>query len=130
MSFANEPKATIRKVGEVGMTEADKLLVRIGTARDAISRKTEQTSLDYMIDGVLMNCAVMLKEQQEQIWELQDQVEYLTDKLKEQETKNVVNMTLSKDCFLIASCPKCNALLTRVEHKKYCGYCGQAVKWE
>ena len=49
--------------------------------------------------------------------------------LKEQEAKNVVNMTLSKDCFLIASCPKCNALLTRVEHKNYCGYCGQAVKW-
>lgn len=45
------------------MTETDKLLARIGTARDAISRKTEQTSLDYMIDGVLMNCSVMLKEQ-------------------------------------------------------------------
>ena len=49
----------------MGMTETDKLLVRIGTARDAISRKTEQTSLDYMIDGVLMNCSVMLKEQEE-----------------------------------------------------------------
>ena len=53
-----------RTVGEVGMTETDKLLVRISTARDAISRKTEQTSLDYMIDGVLMNCSVMLKEQE------------------------------------------------------------------
>ena len=48
------------------MTETDKLLVRIGTARDAISRKTEHTSLDYMIDGVMMNCSVMLKEQEEQ----------------------------------------------------------------
>ena len=48
------------------MTETDKLLVRIGTARDAISRKTEQTSLDYMIDGVLMNCSVLLKEQEKQ----------------------------------------------------------------
>lgn len=46
------------------MTETDKLLVRIGTARDAISMKTEQTSLDYMIDGVLMNCSVLLKEQE------------------------------------------------------------------
>lgn len=46
------------------MTETEKLLVRIGTARDAISRKTEQTSLDYMIDGVLMNCSVLLKEQE------------------------------------------------------------------
>ena len=60
-------------------------------------------------------------------WDLIDDTLAL---LKEQEAKNVVNMTLSKDCFLIASCPKCNALLTRVEHKNYCGYCGQAVKWE
>ena len=60
-------------------------------------------------------------------YQLQDDFHAL---LKEQEAKNVVNMTLSKDRFLIASCPKCNALLTRVEHKNYCGYCGQAVKWE
>ena len=58
------------------------------------------------------------------------EAEYVLELLKEQEAKNVVNMTLSKDGFLIASCPKCNALLTRVEHKNYCGYCGQAVKWE
>lgn len=50
--------------------------------------------------------------------------------LKEQEAQNVVNMMLSKDRFLIASCPKCNELLTRAEHKNYCGYCGQAVKWK
>jgi hypothetical protein len=46
------------------MSDIEKLLARIGTARDAISRKDEQTSLDYMIDGVLMNCYVMLKEQE------------------------------------------------------------------
>ena len=46
------------------MTEAEKLLARIGTARDAISRKPDQTSLDYMIEGVLMECSVMLEEQE------------------------------------------------------------------
>lgn len=61
---------------------------------------------------------------------VEDMVTDTLDMLKEQEAKNVVDMALSKDCFLIASCPKCNALLTRVEHKNYCGYCGQAVKWE
>ena len=49
------------------MTETEKLLLRIGTARDAISRKEDQTSLDYMIDGVLMNCSVLLKEQEQTI---------------------------------------------------------------
>ena len=35
--------------------------------------------------GMLRDATALLKEQQQQIWELQDQVEYLTDKLKEQE---------------------------------------------
>lgn len=46
------------------MNDVKKLLTRIGAARDAISRKEEQTGLDFMIDGVLMNCTVMLKEQE------------------------------------------------------------------
>lgn len=41
----------------------NRLLARIGIARDAISRKKDQTSLDYMVYGVLTNCAVELKEQ-------------------------------------------------------------------
>ena len=34
---------------------------------------------------LIRDALALLKEQQQQIWELQDQVEYLTDKLKEQE---------------------------------------------
>ena len=60
------------------MTETEKLLARIGTARDAISGKPDQTSLDYMIDGVLMNCSVMLKEQEERIKTLEHQLETIT----------------------------------------------------
>lgn len=70
--------------------------------------------------------AVLSRDPLDAAWDLIDETLAL---LKEQEAKNVVNMTLSKDKFLIASCPKCNALLTRVEHRNYCGYCGQAVKW-
>ena len=64
----------------MGMIETDKLLVRIGTARDAISRKTEQTSLDYMIDGVLMNCSVMLKEQESDMIALKNAYKELAEK--------------------------------------------------
>jgi hypothetical protein len=38
---------------------------------------------------VLNDVLALLKEQQQQIWELQDQVEYLTDKLKEQKKKQI-----------------------------------------
>ena len=61
---------TLSGKGE-SMADMEKLLVRIGNERDAISRKEEQTGLDYMIDGVLMNCSVMLKEQDERLRKLQ-----------------------------------------------------------
>ena len=47
-----------------------------GECEDSLCRE------DLMADAL-----VMLKEQQQQIWEHQDHVEYLTDKLKEQEEK-------------------------------------------
>lgn len=89
-----------RKAGVVGMTETDKLLARIGTARDAISRKTEQTSLDYMIDGVLMNCSVLLKEQE------------------------AVKPITEHHLFL---CPVCKNTLFR--EQKFCHECGKRIEW-
>ena len=95
------------------MSDIEKLLARIGTARDAISRKEEQTSLDYMIDGVLMNCSVMLKEQEGTIDELQNAYGYLQkqffevqDKLlKEQEEK--YNSLAEWTAGHIVFCDKC-----------------------
>ena len=57
------------------------------------------TSDDYEYE---MHKAVlaMLKEQQQYIWELQDQVEYLTDKLKEQE--RIIKQYQKADGFLFA----------------------------
>lgn len=49
--------------------------------------------------------------------------------LKEQEPKTVTDIQLSRDGFIFGGCPKCKALITHADHKKYCGYCGQAVKW-
>lgn len=83
------------------MSDIKKLLARIGTARGAISRKEEQTSLDYMIDGVLMNCSVMLKEQEAVI--VHDPG---------------------------AFCPRCGWMLYPEDHPKFCGNCGQTLKWE
>lgn len=50
--------------------------------------------------------------------------------LKEQEPKTATDIQLSRDGFIFGGCPKCKALITHIDHKKYCGYCGQAVKWE
>lgn len=64
---------------------------------------------------------------------LEDIAEWTDDAiamLKEQDMQNVVDMRLSKDWFRIASCPRCNESLEWVYHRNYCGYCGQAVKWE
>lgn len=45
-------------------------------------------SPDGNVFGIMMRDALaILKNDQHEIWEFQDQVEYLTDKLKEQETE-------------------------------------------
>lgn len=30
----------------------------------------------------------------------------------------------------LAHCPNCWKFINNIHHNKYCGYCGQAVKWE
>ena len=47
----------------------------------------ELTTTDEYNHQILEQVLALLKEQQQYIWELQDQVEYLTDKLKEQGTE-------------------------------------------
>ena len=90
------------------MSDIKKLLARIGTARDAISRKEEQTSLDYMIDGVLMNCSVMLKEQEtvEPILKREGRNKYYNDYV----------------------CPCCDN--EAVYEQNYCSECGVRFLWE
>ena len=86
--------------------ETDKLLVRIGTARDSISRKTEQTSLDYMIDGVLMNCSVLLKEQKERIGVLERTIEHMPKSvtLLDAFGNNYARIVRCKDCMHRGHC--------------------------
>ena len=49
--------------------------------------------------------------------------------LEEQKPKLVDEIQLSQDVFIFGGCPKCKALITHSDHKNFCGYCGQAVKW-
>ena len=61
-----------------------KTLILVIEQRISIAERNNQMFVDLPYDTV-GDAIAMLKEQQQQIWELQDQVEYFTDKLKEQE---------------------------------------------
>ena len=61
-----------------------KTLILVIEQRISITERNNQAFVDLPYDTV-GDALAMLKEQQQQIWELQDQVEYLTDKLKEHE---------------------------------------------
>ena len=86
----------------------------------------------------LDDALALLKEQQQQIWELQDQVEYLTDKRKEQETKLICNLLGGQPYEVY--CRECRMILcilgkgeTMNDVKSifsYCPHCGRQVKWE
>ena len=68
----------------------------------------------------------LLKEQQQQIWELQDLVEYFTDKLKEQEA--VEPLPPESEIGTLWRCGSCRREIGYKYH--FCQWCGQAVKWE
>lgn len=52
--------------------------------------------------------------------------------LKEQEPQSVIVKCEPSNGNILwfANCPKCGQGIERDKHKNYCGYCGQAVKWE
>lgn len=84
---------------------------------------------------LLADALAMLKEQQQQIWELQDQVEYLTDKRKEKETKLICNLLGGQPYEVY--CRECRTRLcilgkgeTMNDVKSifsYCPHCGKRV---
>ena len=73
------------------MPDREKVIEGLENLRETIRTATQYTFTSGGICAMNMkridNAIELLKEQQQQIWELQDQVEYLTDKLKEQETE-------------------------------------------
>ncbi len=73
----------------------------------------------------------LLKEQQQQIWELQDQVEYLTDKLKEHGTE-WEHLWDAQDGTFKGRCKKCGFVHFFIEghdtQYKFCPECGRSVK--
>jgi hypothetical protein len=85
--------------------------------------------MEKVVD-LLNDCLDASRRDNTWVFVRKDIVEDVIPLLKEQEAQNVVDMVLSKKWFRTASCPKCNELLEWVYHRNYCGYCGQAVKWE
>ena len=80
------------------MVDREKLMTtlqyRINEARNKGSKVTT------IFISTLSDCMTLLKEQQNQIWEMQDRTEYLEDKLKEQEA--IIEQYHKADTFLEA----------------------------
>ena len=61
--------------------------------------------------------------------EVQETAKAALSLLKEQEPQLVLNIGEQISCKS-GSCPKCGKMLNTTCNKRYCGDCGQAVKWE
>lgn len=61
-------------------------------------------------------------------------IENARSMLEAQKPKTIIIDDPPKDGFTwfgiwFGRCPQCGRSLVKDKHKKYCGYCGQAVKW-
>ena len=52
------------------------------------------------------------------------------DELEKRNEPKMVVMKRPMDYMNMAHCPSCHNFINNVHHNKYCGYCGQAVKWD
>ena len=75
------------------------------------------------------NALALLKEQQHQIWEMQEVNEHLNDLLKEQEPVRPVFDDSRQDVIGTHHCGACHSMLGFI-HPLYCPHCGRKVKWE
>ena len=100
--------------------------------------------LAIVLDELMPGCAelvrdtiALLKGQEETIknreQEIRDKNERLKERaeqvdslLKEQEVKPVKSVRAGR----WYECPRCGHILNRKHDKNFCGFCGQAVKWE
>ena len=57
-----------------------------------IEHLSDSCCLEECQENLKTDVIALLKEQQQQIWELQDQVEYLADKLKEQDAQDATDI--------------------------------------
>jgi len=88
-----------------------------------------------------MNNATLIEKFQEDIsWlgyneterEIIEHIKCAMTLLKAQEPQSVIVREKPKNGNILwfADCPKCKHGIERDKHKRFCGYCGQAVKWE
>ena len=104
-----------RKVGEVEMTKQE-ILDRFNDIDFVYNDSSKHETLSRMLDE-------LLKDQQQQIWELQDQVEYITDKLKEQEP--VPSEMEGGGYNWYPVCGACHGVIGDMD--SYCKHCGTPV---
>lgn len=86
----------------------------------------DETYSGFCEQVLKQDALALLKEQQNQIWEFQDQVEYLTDKLKEHEKAKVV-FGRTKDGEFVTECGNCGTYLDKAYSN--CPKCKKELDW-
>ena len=60
-----------------------------------------------------------------------DALEQRCKALEKQDEPKMVEIDRKMDSGMhLAHCPNCWKFINNIHHYKYCGYCGQAVKWD
>ena len=109
------------------MIDRKKLIEQLET--DAIATNTGYVEVPlFQFSDIL----ALLKEQQEEIENLKQTAQSMMEGvclLKEQEAVPV-DVCGHISTVKYGHCPKCNEGLNSEVYPHWCGYCGQAVKWE
>lgn len=92
----------------------------IGHLNDCLMASRADNTWVFVRKDIIADALALLKEQQQQIWELQ---EYLTDKLKEQEAVKPRVSSVEQRCG------NCNKVI-EMDGWITCPWCGKPIDWE
>ena len=142
----NAAKGNYQDFVDLTVDVGEEILAMLQEQEDLGTELTNAVELIHKKNERIEKLEKLLKEQQQQIWEFQDQVEYLTDKQKEQEeelsyreAKSVTHTATKLDD---ATCPSCgNVVGEKIRtgaigqsvvqvRWDYCRFCGQKLDWE
>ena len=111
----------------------EKAIENLNTAKLILcNQKMLTPEMCIRIGQAITSAIALLKEQQEEIENLKQTAQSMMEGvclLKEQEAVPV-DVCGHISTVKYGHCPKCNEGLNSEVYPHWCGYCGQAVKWE
>ena len=106
----------------------DKIIKEIEYGKDLLQHRPEQDTVDYKVWEILDDALELINDMRQQIIMLVSAQHTMCDLMKNPERLNIKREFDETYGVTGGICPTCDNWIQSAH--SFCGFCGQAVKWE